>query len=226
MALGSVPPAADRQQRVKNDHRRAIAEAAVTLAQQFGPGNFSADQLAEQANVARRTIFNHFRSIDDATYAGLSQILETATASVARILASNGRRLPRADDLSSAFDDLSGALLGADLVQPLSQIVRTIASREPDHPRTSQWVGTVLASIIPLLETAAQSRAPRSHVRSRALLVRTLLAALSVAFDEWHEETHAVDDPPSRVVWRAALEASLSLLGSGFAASPAGNPAA
>jgi TetR/AcrR family transcriptional regulator of autoinduction and epiphytic fitness len=215
MATSSPAAASDRQQSLKNTHRRAIAEAAVFLAQQFGPGNFSADRLAAEAGVARRTLFNHFRSLDDAVYAGLSLILEEATSKVALALEA-GAEPGGAGDLSVAFDDIAAALLGVDLVGPLCQIVRTIASREPDHPGTNQWVTSVLASIIPSLESAAAVRAPESRASSRALLVRVILAAVYVAFDEWYAETDAADDDASRVIWRERFDTALAPLRTGF----------
>lgn len=216
----SPAPAPDRQQRLKSARRRAIAEAAVALAQEFGPDSFSADQLAEKADVARRTIFNHFRSIDEAIFAGLGQTLEAATESFTQALTPAEARANA--DLHSVFDDLTAALLSVDLVQTLSQVVVTIASREADNPETTRWVGGVLGSIIPLLEAQAEQRAPESKRSSRALLVRVLIAALSVAFEEWYDETDGVDDARSRVVWRRTLDESLQLLRAGFAAHPAG----
>lgn len=222
MPSADTPPV-DRRQRVKRAHRRAIAEAAVALAQEFGPGQFSADQLAERADVARRTIFNHFSSIEEAIYAGLGQTLDAALDSFTRALESAPpRETAGHDGLPSLFDDLSDALLGVDLVPTLSQVVATIASPGVENPETSQWAGGVLSSIIPLLEAQAEARAAGSKRSGRALLIRSLIVACSVAFEEWYDETDGVDDAHSRLVWRRTLDESLHLLRAGFAAHPAG----
>lgn len=220
--MTSATPAPDRQQRLKSVRRRAIAEAAVALAQEFGPDSFSADQLAEKADVARRTIFNHFGSIDEAIYAGLGQTLDMAAESFTKALAPTPGQTPEDSGLHTAFDELASALLSVDLVQTLSQVVVTIASRDVDNPETTRWVGGVLGSIIPLLDAQAEARAPESKRSSRALLVHTFIAALAVAFEEWYDETDGVDDAHSRVVWRRTLNESLQLLRRGFAAHPAG----
>jgi TetR/AcrR family transcriptional regulator of autoinduction and epiphytic fitness len=50
---------------LKARHRRAILDAATELIDRHRAARFSVDQLAERADVSRRTIFNHFTSIDE-----------------------------------------------------------------------------------------------------------------------------------------------------------------
>jgi hypothetical protein len=107
-------------------------------------------------------------------------------------------------------------------VPTLSQVVATIAAEEGGNPQTGRWAGGVLGSMIPQMEAQAEARAPGSSRSSRALLIRSLIAACSVAFEDWYDETAGADDARSRDVWRTTLAASLQLLRDGFAAQPAG----
>ncbi|MGW6228038.1 helix-turn-helix domain-containing protein, partial [Cellulosimicrobium cellulans] len=58
-------PATDRRAALRARHRRAIVDAAASLMEENGGARFTVDELAARADVARRTIFNHFASLDD-----------------------------------------------------------------------------------------------------------------------------------------------------------------
>jgi len=50
----------DRRAALKAKHRAAILQAARDLVDERGGRGFSVDELAARADVARRTVFNHF----------------------------------------------------------------------------------------------------------------------------------------------------------------------
>lgn len=213
----------DRHRRVKESHRRAIADAAVALAVEFGPGGFTSEQLAAKADVARRTVFNHYSSIGAAIYAGMGRILEGAIESVITEFDSaliHSQTGSDGVDLTAAFDDLCQALLRGDLVSPMSRIVSTIPTREPNSPDTDLWAGGTLRSLIPRLTTVTATRVPGSGVASRTLLVHSVLAALTVTVEQWYLETGGIDNDESRAVWTTTLASHLDRLRIGFG-SPA-----
>ena len=55
----------DKRSARKAENRIAIVEAAESLILEGGYGALNAEALAERAGVSRRTIFNHFASVDD-----------------------------------------------------------------------------------------------------------------------------------------------------------------
>ena len=55
----------DRRAALKKRHRTAIVDAADALIRERGSARFSVDELADRADVSRRTVFNHFSSLDD-----------------------------------------------------------------------------------------------------------------------------------------------------------------
>ena len=64
---------ADKRSARKAENRIAIVEAAESLILEGGYGALSAESLAERAGVSRRTIFNHFASVDDVLVTRLNQ---------------------------------------------------------------------------------------------------------------------------------------------------------
>lgn len=81
-ATGAPAPSAapGRREQNKLDTRRAIAESALSLARSHGMGNFTADQVAADAGVSRRTFFNYFHSAEEALTTSTDAFLELAAA--------------------------------------------------------------------------------------------------------------------------------------------------
>ena len=63
--MTTEPPAPDRRLAQKQRTRQQILTAAAELLEGGLPGRFSVDDLVEKADVSRRTIFNHFESLDE-----------------------------------------------------------------------------------------------------------------------------------------------------------------
>ncbi|MGO1406650.1 TetR/AcrR family transcriptional regulator [Agrococcus casei] len=86
-------PAPDRRLAQKQRTREQILAAAAALIEGDLPGRFSVDELVEQADVSRRTIFNHFESLDEILiHVGVERLhifsdaLETSLANAAEPL--------------------------------------------------------------------------------------------------------------------------------------------
>ena len=58
-------PATDRRAALKERSRQAIVQAAAELMDETGGTAFTVDELAERADVSRRTVFNHFASLEE-----------------------------------------------------------------------------------------------------------------------------------------------------------------
>ncbi|THD29151.1 MAG: TetR/AcrR family transcriptional regulator [Rothia mucilaginosa] len=63
----------DKRSARKAENRIAIVEAAESLILEGGYGALNAEALAERAGVSRRTIFNHFASVDDVLITRMNQ---------------------------------------------------------------------------------------------------------------------------------------------------------
>src|SRR5699024_10253535 len=70
-----APPGADRREALRARYRRAILDAAADLMDQSEGAAFTVDTLAERADVSRRTVFNHFASVEDIVIEVFSEVL-------------------------------------------------------------------------------------------------------------------------------------------------------
>lgn len=127
------PPASrDRRELLKSRHRRAIVDAAAGLMAETEGTDFTVDQLAERADVSRRTVFNHFGSLDDIVLEVFGEMLETIIDGIEANL-----RAEAGGSAGGMFDEVAGALRKADLVTPITRLKR-ILSKEGRDPTPSQ----------------------------------------------------------------------------------------
>ena len=111
---GPDAAAPDRRAALRARHRRAIVAAAATLMEEKGGARFTVDELAARADVARRTIFNHFASLDDVVVEVCEDVLGSVVETLGASAAEPGTDRP------TPLDDVTAALRGTDLVGPVS----------------------------------------------------------------------------------------------------------
>lgn len=204
----------DRRRQVKSANRRAILDAAAALAEERGLGHFTVQDLAERAGVSRRTIFNHFTSVDDAVYARLSELLGVVVDDFVEI--ADATPPPEAPSTGAVFEQLADVIERTALVRSLSHIARLVGTSE-DHPATVLWSHEVLQSVTARLTAEVTRRNPQSDPFTVALLASSLINAMVVAFEQWERETGAADTPGSRLVWQRLLRTAVEHLRHGFA---------
>jgi TetR/AcrR family transcriptional regulator of autoinduction and epiphytic fitness len=113
----------DRRAVLKSRHRAAIIDAAQQLVEERGGPNFTADELADRADVARRTIFNHFSSVDEVLLTLCSNALEVLiddfVADVAAAPDGDGTR-------AALFEQIAQTMRKTDPPSEISTIARII----------------------------------------------------------------------------------------------------
>ncbi|OLT09917.1 hypothetical protein BJF77_09060 [Kocuria sp. CNJ-770] len=204
----------DRRRQVKSANRRAIIDAAAALAEERGLGRFTVEDLAERAGVSRRTIFNHFASVDDAVYARCSELLGVIVDDF--VERADATPAPATPSTGAVFEQLADVIERTDLVRPLSRIARLVGTGE-NHPATVIWGHEVLQNVTARLTDEVARRNPHSDPFTVALLASSLINAMEVAFTQWAAETGAADTPGSRLVWQRLLRTAVEHLRHGFA---------
>lgn len=208
------PPPSDRREALKFHNRRAIIDAAAALAEERGLGGFTVDDLAARAGVSRRTIFNHFASADDAVYARFSELLGVIVDDFVEI--ADATPPPAPSTTGAVFEQLADVIECTELVEPLSRIARLVGTSE-GHPTTVMWAHEVLQTVTARLTAEVAHRNPDADPFVVALLASTLINALAVSFEQWVQESGAVDTPASRTAWHRLLHAAVDHLRHGFA---------
>jgi TetR/AcrR family transcriptional regulator, regulator of autoinduction and epiphytic fitness len=203
----------DRRARLKARTRRSIVDAAAALMHATRGFDFTVDELAARADVSRRTVFNHFASLDDV----IAAVLADAFRGVVEAL--EAADPPRGDDPQLAVaDDAARALRAADLVPALSSLTRGLGLAEwacdAEAPATlpAHEVMLLMRSLAGTsddLAAALHRRHPGAARLDVDLVVGSLMSSLVVLHRYWLAETGGTDDERSRDVWSALLDRML-----------------
>ena len=208
---------------VRLRHRRAILDAAVELIGQADDARFSADELADRAGVSRRTIFNHFASLDDVLLDVCSETLDVLAAQL-RAQAGSAPISPPgsdsatptpADDRSAMFAAMARALRESDLSGPILQVWRALGGPTEDDHRTRAFAQQALARVADELSTLLRVANPHADPLDIQLLASLLAHGLGVIASHWVVTT-LPGRAPSRTDWEELLERLLDTVGSGF----------
>ena len=199
MPLLSSEPASDRHAAQRLRHRRAILEAASELYVDDTTRLFTVDELARRADVSRRTIFNHFRSVDDVLVALTSEAL-------AYVMGIDCDPAPSPTG-GRPIDELIGVLRSADLV---GAFVYLHGGSGEDRPRRRVPPDEVLVRAAREIgETIVQglhSRDADADVLELRLLVGSAMNGLAVLHREWVARAGVADTPASRAEWDRLLD--------------------
>ncbi|PSK89415.1 TetR family transcriptional regulator [Murinocardiopsis flavida] len=218
---------------MKARHRRAIVDAAAALMGEFESAHFTVDQLAERADVSRRTVFNHFGSLDDVILEVLSGMLETivdgidadlAAAPAAEVAAApaTGHASAAADRTSATpmFDRVSAALRGTDLVAPITRLRRMLGEHSgTPTPGEAVLFERAFTDLSARLAAAVRRHHPDADDFTVELMCGALVSGGLVVVRHWEETTGGVDTAESRRVWDDLLQRMISAARSGYGAT-------
>jgi len=212
----------DRRAALKARHRQAIVDAAATLLEEHGGLRFTVDELAELADVSRRTVFNYFATLDDVVIAVCSDVLGGL---VDTFVANAVAEVPVVDTSAAMFAELVRAIRTTELVGPMAYLTRSLGGPDRRVDLESPWAATLLVrsfnEVSVRFAAAMAVRHPRADVLEVHLLVNALTSGLIVLYYHWLAATGATDDAASRVVWDAYLERLVTAVGVGYGAVPA-----
>lgn len=202
-----------RRAALKERHRQAIVDAAAALMDETGGTQFTVDELAARADIARRTVFNHFASMDDIVTAVFTDVLGDV---VEAFVADPDPSGPAAG--STMLEEITAALRGTDLVAPMSYLTRTLGGQPGTAgPMRLDLMLRAFTAMSEALAHAVRRRHPEVAPVDADLLVSALAAGLMAIHRHWHAATDARDDENSRQVWDALVEQLLDRLHGGWA---------
>lgn len=171
---------------------------------------FSVDELAARADVSRRTVFNHFASIDDVVIAVFGIELGAVVERLATIPEDPG---------SSMFEDLAETVRSTDLVPPMVYLTRVLGGDEPEPtPKQALLAARTFTEISTGLAAEMQRRHPGAKALRINLLVGSLTSGLLVIYQQWFIECGAFDTVQTRSTWSELVETLLESLRNGFGA--------
>lgn len=201
----------DRRAALKERSRQAIIQAATELMDATGGTAFTVDELAERADVSRRTVFNHFASLDDVVAEVGANVLGELIERIATPIEAGH---PQAG--SSALDELAEVLRGTDLVTPMAYLTRTLGGTDPAGPWHANLLNQAFTEVGSGLVAALRRRHPEADPLDLQLLVSAFTSGVLVLHTHWWEQTGAADNPASREVWTRLLDYLIDQLRTGF----------
>ncbi len=192
----------DRRARIRERHHRAIIDAAASLLDAKGADGFTVDELAKRAEVSRRTVFNHFASVDDIVIAVCTEVLgDVVETFESRRSASAGTTH------ASVFEELAEALRSTDLVNPIAYLTRVL--RTPDDKPSQRQAVVLLRAFTEVsqrLSAEMLRRHPEADELTTRLLVSSLIGGLVVLHNHWLAATGGSADTASRAVWDELID--------------------
>ncbi|MCU1528540.1 MAG: hypothetical protein JWP75_2303 [Frondihabitans sp.] len=213
--ISSTAP--DRRAALKARHREAIIDAArMLVAEQGGPG-FSVDELATRADVARRTIFNHFTSLDEilVTLCGdeLGVIIDDFINAVTATPVGDGSR-------ASMFDELARTLRSADIPSAIARITAIVGEPVPHDPRGRALKDEAFARAGHRLVEVVGRRNPGVDSLEIEFLVGSLMNGMIVVATHWVTNTDARLDDQGRDEWQRLLTRLIETVRTGYQPAP------
>ncbi len=173
---------------------------------------FTVDQLAERADVSRRTVFNHFASLDDIVLEVFGEILESILDDIASGFGTEVDTSPGA-----MFDEVADAVRSADLVTPITRLKRMLARGECEpSPSEAALFESAINDMTTRLSAIVMHRHPDADPLVVDLMCGGLVGGGVVVVRRWRESTGGVDTDASRRTWTELLERMISVNRDGY----------
>ncbi|MDA1360344.1 TetR/AcrR family transcriptional regulator [Glycomyces luteolus] len=192
------PEAVDRRAALKAKSRKAILDAAAALMRERRSTNFSVDELAAAADVSRRTVFNHFDSLEAVVTAVAGHMLVDIVDAMEAEAASG--------DGATVLDDLAAAASADHLVPTVAYLIEILGG-VPEHPdeRGAVLMQRALALFTAQMPAAITRRHPHVDELDVALLVAAYSGGLLGLVERWAAATGGTDTPESQRLWNDLL---------------------
>ncbi|MGO4473320.1 TetR/AcrR family transcriptional regulator [Arthrobacter sp. M-10] len=204
-----------RREQNKLATRQAIADAALAVLRSKGAGNFTVEDIAEEAGVSRRTFFNYFPSLEAALASVTKGFLDHALEQF---------RLRPSDEpiLDSARAALT-ALADPMTVSPMAELFSlTHDNRALVRSELEAWDHCTTQ----IIDAARRRVGPDVNELYLRALAGSIISCGKAAMSVWFEQ-HGPDlSAESLASLRQHLIDAIGLLGSGFKAPAPQTPSA
>ncbi|WP_017624187.1 TetR/AcrR family transcriptional regulator [Nocardiopsis chromatogenes] len=211
---------ADRREALKARHRQAIVGAASALMHETDGAHFTVDRLAERADVSRRTVFNHFGSLDEVVLEVLSGELEAVVdgidASLAGAPVGPGEQVRLVDRLVDAVRD-------GGMVELVPRLKRILGGDRPEPgPRQAMLFERAFTDLNTRLAATLRRHHPGVDPFEVDLACGAFVSGCLVVVGHWEAATGGAVTEESRRVWDGLLDRMAALARAGYAPVPGG----
>lgn len=209
----TIVEAPDLRGALKARHRAAILAAANDLVAEGGGPDFTVDELAARAGVARRTVFNHFASLDEVLLtlcdASLAVLIDDFVAAVSASPTGDGT-------LASMFDELVATLRETELLEAVLRINVILGGESIVDHRRRALSDTAFARASDRLLRAVTERYPEADPLDSRLLLSSLMSGVVVIVEQWTARGSLRLDAASRAEWQQLLTRLITTVRNGY----------
>jgi AcrR family transcriptional regulator len=210
----STELAVDRRGALKARHRQAIVDAARRLIDARQGPRFSVDELAAEADLSRRTVFNHFESLDDVILAACTEILDAVVASFREAATASARD----GGLGTVFEEIVNAVRSTDLPHLTAYLWNALGGVEAPATRQQRFMQVALSRVADDLTVEVLRRNPSVDSLDAELLVSSLLHGVAVIARRWVDEFGGSTTRTARRSWDDLMDRLVSRLRTGYGA--------
>lgn len=211
--MSTTAPAEDRRAALRARHHRAILDAARGIIAEQGIAGFNVDLLAERADVSRRTVFNHFSSIDDLVTTScteeLAVVIESFRTAVNARPDGPGSRV-------SMFEDVVVAVRATDIPGIISFLWNALGGFAPEDSRPQQLFQATFSRTTQELAHELAERNSDVDELEAGFLVSSLMHGVEVLAHHWIAATGATTDDDARALWNSLLERLIASVRTGY----------
>ncbi|MEZ2391288.1 TetR/AcrR family transcriptional regulator [bacterium RCC_150] len=198
---------ATRREQNKQATRQAISAAALNVLRTKGVGNFTVEDIAEEAGVSRRTFFNYF--------SGLEAALASVTEGFLDHALEQFRRRPADEPIIESARAALVALADPMTVSPMAELFSlTQASPALARCELEAWDHCTTQ----IIDAARERLGPDVDELYLRALAGSIISCGKAAMSVWFEQCGQDLSAESLGVLRARLIEAIGILGSGFAA--------
>jgi len=210
--VSSLSIAPDRRAELKARHREAILDAADALIRERGKPQFSVDELAERADVSRRTVFNHFASLDEVIMTTCTRLLSI----VVDEFRAATKATPAGDgSLVALFAEITSAVRAIDLPTVVAYLWGVLAE-DRESGRSPHALGDVFTRATEQLSIEIADRNPGIDGFEVAILVSSVMNGVAVVSGHWIARTGGTLDESSRIVWDELVDRLVAAIQTGY----------
>ncbi|MEV3936067.1 TetR/AcrR family transcriptional regulator [Glycomyces sp. NPDC049804] len=205
--MPGTPAAFDRRAALKAKSRKAILDAADRLMRERRSTGFSVDELAAAADVSRRTVFNHFDSLEAVVTAAAGRML------VDIVDAMEAEAAARPGESATVLGDLAAAGSADHLVPTVAYLIEVLGGMEQaPSERGAVLMQRAIALFTAQISAVITRRHPRVPERQAAFLVAAFSGGLLGLVEHWAAATGGTDTPASRRTWNDLLAELVEVL--------------
>lgn len=186
-------PAEGRRERKRRETRARIADTALALFKKRGFSAVTVDEIAEAADVSKRTFFDYFPAKEDVVIAWQDRFMDPLAEAIATA--------PKGETPVAAVERAMIDVLAQTATEEsfaLTELIRATPALRARDQRKYVFLEERLAE-------ALRARYPRENSLGLKLLAMIVVGALRIGADEWHaSEGLKPDDirPFTRKVFR------------------------